>query len=124
MHNFVFHQFLFYHKKGNIKVYKIDKDNKKVVLGNVEFKLYSEEFKKIIGTYYTDVNGELEIKNLRTGNYKLIETKTNKWYNLANSSEYSLNSTFPNTTFLLSLSILYTLIFPFLCSFVIVCILV
>ena len=66
------------HKKGNIKVYKIDKDNKKVVLGNVEFKLYSEEFNKIIGTYYTDVNGELEIKNLRTGNYKLIETKTNK----------------------------------------------
>ena len=75
------------HKKGNIKVYKIDKDNKKVVLGNVEFKLYSEEFKKIIGTYYTDVNGELEIKNLRTGNYKLIETKTNKWYNLANDTE-------------------------------------
>lgn len=75
------------HKKGNIKVYKIDKDNKKVVLGNVEFKLYSEEFNRIVGKYYTDVNGELEIKNLRTGNYKLIESKTNKWYNLANDTE-------------------------------------
>ena len=29
----------------------------------------------------------MEIKNLRTGNYKLIETKTNKWYNLANDTE-------------------------------------
>ena len=75
------------HKKGNIKVYKIDKDNNKVVLGNVEFQLYSEEFGKVVGTYYTGVNGELEIKNIRTGNYKLIETKTNKWYNLANDTE-------------------------------------
>lgn len=75
------------HKKGNIKVYKIDKDNNKVVLGNVEFQLYSEEFGKVVGTYYTDVNGELEIKNIRIGNYKLIETKTNKWYNLANDTE-------------------------------------
>ena len=75
------------HKKGNIKVYKVDKDNKKVVLGNVEFQLYSEEFKKVVGTYYTDVNGKLEIKNIRTGNYKLIETKTNKWYNLAGDTQ-------------------------------------
>lgn len=75
------------HKKGNIKVYKVDKDNKKVVLGNVEFQLYSGEFKKVVGTYYTDVNGELEIKNIRTGNYKLIETKTNKWYNLAGDTQ-------------------------------------
>ena len=71
------------HKEGNVKVYKIDKDNHRVVLGNVEFQLYSAEFNKVIGTYYTDANGELEIKNLRTGDYSLIETKTNKWYNLA-----------------------------------------
>ena len=58
------------HKKGNIKVYKVDKDNKKVVLGNVEFQLYSGEFKKVVGTYYTDVNGDFETKNMRTGNYK------------------------------------------------------
>lgn len=71
------------HKKGNIKVYKIDKDNNRVVLGNVEFDLFSHEFNKVIGTYYTDVNGELEIKDLRIGDYSLIEKKTNKWYNLA-----------------------------------------
>ena len=75
------------HKKGSIKIYKVDKDNNQIRLGNVEFQLYSEEFKKVIGTYYTDVNGELKIDNLRTGNYKLIETKTNKWYNLAEDTE-------------------------------------
>ncbi len=75
------------HKKGDLKIYKVDKDNNKVVLGNVEFQLYSEEFDKIIGTYNTDVNGELKIEDLRTGNYKLIETKTNQWYNLAEDTE-------------------------------------
>ena len=44
------------HKKGDLKVYKVDKDNNKITIGNVEFELYSEEFKKVIGTYYTDVN--------------------------------------------------------------------
>ncbi len=78
------------HKRGDLKIYKIDADNKKVVLGNVEFELYSEEFGKVIGTYNTDVNGELEIKDLRTGNYKLIETKTNKWYNLAEDTEIEI----------------------------------
>ena len=75
------------HKKGNIKVYKIDKDNNRVVLGNVEFDLFSHEFNKVIGTYNTDVNGELEIKDLRIGDYSLIEKKTNKWYNLAEDTD-------------------------------------
>lgn len=66
------------HKEGNLKVYKVDKDNNKITLGNVEFDLYSEEFKKVIGTYKTSVDGEIEIKNLRTGNYKLIEKNTRK----------------------------------------------
>lgn len=75
------------HKKGNIKVYKVDKDNNRVVLGNVEFDLFSHEFNKVIGTYHTDVNGELEIKDLRIGDYSLIEKETNKWYNLAEDTE-------------------------------------
>ena len=78
------------HKKGNVKVYKIDKDNNRVVLGNVEFQLYSHEFEKVIGTYYTDVDGELFIENLRVGDYSLIETKTNKWYNLANDTDVEI----------------------------------
>lgn len=75
------------HKKGNIKVYKVDKDYNKVVLGNVKFDLFSEEFNKVIGTYCTDVNGEIYIENLRIGNYSLIEKETNRWYNLADDTE-------------------------------------
>ena len=71
------------HKKGNLFVLKVDKDNNRIPLGNVIFDLYSEEFNKVVGTYTTDVNGELNINNIRTGNYKLIERNTGKWYNLA-----------------------------------------
>ena len=71
------------HKKGDLTVYKVDKDNHKIALGGVTFDLYSEEFGKVIGTYVTDENGEIHVKNLRTGNYKWIEKETNKWYNLA-----------------------------------------
>lgn len=78
------------HKKGNLKIYKVDKDNNKVTLGNVEFDLYSEEFGRVIGTYTTDVNGEVFIENLRIGNYKLIEKNTNKWYNLADDTEIKI----------------------------------
>lgn len=78
------------HKKGNIKVCKVDKDNNKITLGGVEFDLYSEEFDKVIGTYYTDSNGELEINDLRIGNYSLIEKSTNKWYNLTEDTEVNV----------------------------------
>ena len=70
------------HKAGNIKVFKVDADNNKIGIGGVEFELYSEEFKKLIGKYYTDSNGEITINNLRIGNYRLKETATNKWYHL------------------------------------------
>lgn len=70
------------HKKGDLTVYKVDKDNNKIALGGVTFDLFSEEFGKIIGTYTTDENGEIHVKDLRTGNYKWIEKETNKWYNL------------------------------------------
>lgn len=70
------------HKKGNLKVYKIDTDNNKIVLGGVKFALYSYEFNKVTEHYTTDANGEISIKGLRTGNWALIEEETNKWYNL------------------------------------------
>lgn len=44
------------HKRGNLKVYKVDKDNHKIALGNVKFDLYSCEFKRVIGTYTTNVD--------------------------------------------------------------------
>ena len=69
-------------KKGSLKIYKVDKDNNKIGIGNVEFELYSDEFKKVIGTYKTDVNGEIKVDKLRIGTYTLKEKSTNKWYNL------------------------------------------
>lgn len=53
------------HKKGNLKVYKVDKDNNKIALGGVKFELYSDEFQKVIGTYTTNENGEIYVQNLR-----------------------------------------------------------
>ena len=73
------------HKRGNVKVYKVDADNHKIVLGGVRFALYSYEFEKVTGYYTTDANGEIFIENLRTGKWALIEEETNKWYNLADS---------------------------------------
>ena len=75
------------HKKGDLTIYKVDKENNNILLGNVGFELYSKETGKLIGTYYTDVNGKIEIKDLRTGNYMLKEISTNKWYNLAEDIE-------------------------------------
>lgn len=78
------------HKKGNLTIYKVDKDNHNINLGNVGFELYSNETGDLIGTYYTDANGKIEINNLRTGNYSLKEISTNKWYNLAEDTEIEI----------------------------------
>ena len=85
------------HKEGDLTIYKVDKDNHKITLGNVEFDLFSEEFNKVIGTYTTDVNGEIHIKNLRTGNYKVQEKKTGKWYNLAKDTDIKVEWNSTNT---------------------------
>ena len=74
-------------KRGNLKIIKVDKDDNNVAIGNVEFELYSEEQKKVIGKYTTDENGKIEIDNVRVGKYKLIEKKTNKFYNLGEDAE-------------------------------------
>lgn len=78
------------HKKGNLKIYKVDKDNHKIALGNVKFDLFSKELNKVIGTYVTDVNGEIYIENLRTGDYSLIEKNTGKWYDLSENTEIKI----------------------------------
>ena len=71
------------HKKGTLKVNKIDKDNHKIQMGHVLFDVYSREFDKVIDTIRTDENGEITIPNMRTGTYTLKEKETNKWYTLA-----------------------------------------
>lgn len=75
------------HKLGNLKVFKVDKDNNQITIGGVSFDLFSKEQNKVIGTYTTDVNGEIFIKDLRIGDYSLIEKNSNKWYNLADDTD-------------------------------------
>ncbi len=70
------------HKKGNIKIIKVDKDNNDLTLGAVEFDLLNEKG-DIVNHIITDVNGEAEIKDINTGNYILRETKTKREYKLA-----------------------------------------
>ena len=70
------------HKKGNLKVIKVDKDDNSLTLGAVEFDLIDSSG-KVIKHLVTDVNGTCEVKNINTGNYTLRETLTKKEYNLA-----------------------------------------
>ena len=78
------------HKRGNISILKVDKDNNRIALGNVIFDLFSYEFNKVVGTYVTDVDGQININNLRIGKYSLIEKNTGKWYNLADSTDVKI----------------------------------
>ena len=78
------------HKKGTLKVNKIDKDNHKIQMGHVLFDVYSQEFNKVIDTVRTDENGEITIPNLRTGKYQLRETKTNDFYKLAEPVDFEI----------------------------------
>ena len=70
-----------YHKKGNLKITKVDKDDKTITLGAIEFDLIDEEG-EVISHLVTDVNGEVYIENINTGTYTLKETKTKREYNL------------------------------------------
>lgn len=79
------------YKKGSLIVNKVDKDNNKIALGNVVFDLFSNELKKVIGTYATDVNGVLTINDLRIGEYLLIEKDTGKWYELSEDTQININ---------------------------------
>ena len=71
-------------KKGQIKVIKVDADNKEIKIPNVEFKVYDKN-ENIVDTLVTDTNGEATTKKLPIDqDYKIKETKTNEWYVLNN----------------------------------------
>ena len=69
-------------QKGNIKIIKIDKENKEVKLANVKFELKDEEG-NIINEGITDKNGELYFNDLVIGKYTVIEKETNNEYELS-----------------------------------------
>lgn len=74
------------HKKGNLKITKVDKDDKTLTLGAIEFDLIDEEGNKV-AHLITDVNGEAYIENINIGKYILKETKTKREYNLCENED-------------------------------------
>lgn len=78
------------HKKGNLKIYKVDKDDNDLTLGAVEFDLIDSNG-KVVKHLVTDVNGIAEVKNINTGNYTLRETLTKKEYNLTIDQNVVIN---------------------------------
>lgn len=83
------------HKKGNLKILKVDKDDNKLTLGGVEFDLLDKKG-NVVKHLVTDVNGIAELKEINTGNYILRETSTKKEYNLALDEDVTIkwNETF------------------------------
>ena len=69
------------HKKGNLKIYKVDLDDNKVPVSDVEFEVTDQDGYKY--TTISDENGIAYIENIRTGIAIIKETKTNKIYKLS-----------------------------------------
>ena len=66
-------------KKGNLKIVKIDSENKEIKLKGIEFELYNEK-KELINKLITDENGEAVLENLNIGTYTIKEIKTKEEY--------------------------------------------
>ncbi len=77
-------------KKGSLQLYKVDKDNHKMVLSNVTFELYDKELEKLVGTYTTDKNGEIFVDNLPIGEYELREIITKEGYKIGENVNISI----------------------------------
>ncbi|WNS40916.1 SpaA isopeptide-forming pilin-related protein [Paenibacillus sp. MMS20-IR301] len=73
---------------GSIKVVKVAEGNEARKLAGAEFKLYDSS-KNVVATAVTDVNGEIEFKDLKLGKYTLKETVAPTGYYL-DSTERSI----------------------------------
>ena len=79
---------------GSINLIKEDSETSEKLEG-AEFKLYSKDNKEL-GTYTTDKNGVLEVKDLRPGEYYFVETKAPIGYEL-DSSKHEFKITLGET---------------------------
>lgn len=70
------------HKKGNLKITKVDLDEPELTLGGVEFELLDSKG-EVIKNLVTDADGEIFLENINTGNYILREIKTKKEYEIS-----------------------------------------
>ena len=68
-------------KTGSLKIYKVDLDDEKIPVPDVEFEIIDKDGFKYQGI--TDQNGVLRIDNIRTGLVSIKEIKTNSIYELS-----------------------------------------
>ena len=79
------------HKKGNLKIEKVDKENNDIKLEGVEFEIYNKD-KELVLTAVTNDKGEIFVENLNIGEYTLKEIKTNNKYILdKNETNFEIN---------------------------------
>lgn len=70
------------HKKGNLKLNKVDFDNEQIRLEGFKFELYVKDVDNpyksgdLIGTYTTDENGVIDINDLWIGKYYFVELES------------------------------------------------
>ena len=77
------------HKKGNVKVVKVDKDDNDIKLEGVEFDLIDKEG-KVVSHLTTNSEGEATATEINTGEYVLREIKTKEEYKIAADQEVKI----------------------------------
>lgn len=83
-------------KKGNLKIVKVDSENKEIRLEGIEFELYNDK-EELINKLITNEKGEAKIENLDIGKYFLKEIKTNEQY-ILNQEQIELEIKWNNET--------------------------
>lgn len=79
------------HKKGGIRIIKVDADNEHLTLGAIEFDLISVDDGSVVAHLSTDADGIAEVNNINTGDYILRETKTKKEYDICIDKNLKVN---------------------------------
>ncbi|EJP86525.1 SpaA isopeptide-forming pilin-related protein [Bacillus cereus] len=69
-------------KKGGIELTKVDSVNAKETLEGAVFKIVNDKGEDVCTELTTGKDGKLVVKDLRPGNYKLIETKAPTYYDV------------------------------------------
>lgn len=78
------------HKKGDLTVIKVDKDDNTYKIEGVEFDLINQEG-ETVAHLVTNSEGEATAENLNTGEYILRETKTREEYKIGADQKIKIN---------------------------------
>lgn len=78
------------HKKGELEITKVDKEDSNILLEGVEFDLIDKDG-KTVQHLVTDKKGKAYAKDLNIGEYTLKETKTNAKYKIGEDKKITIN---------------------------------